>query len=70
MPGHRQFAARREDAHARDAASASSGGSTNVVSEKFISRAMACIVVGVEARAVGEDRELVARERRVSLKTS
>ena len=39
-----------------------SGGRTNVVSEKFISLAIACIVVGRQAPAVEKHGELVAAE--------
>ena len=39
-----------------------SAGSRNVVSEKFISLAIACIVSPRQPAAVEEDRELVAPE--------
>ena len=39
-----------------------SGGSTNVVSEKFISLAIACIVSADSPRPSRNDRELVAAE--------
>ena len=42
-----------------------SGGSTNVVSEKFISLAIACIVSVGQPAAVEEDGELVAAEQMV-----
>ena len=37
-------------------------GRMNVVSEKFISRAMVCIMTGVEAAAIGKHRKLVTFE--------
>ena len=46
----------------RTSVSGRSGGSTNVVSEKFISLAIACIVLGRQAAAVEKDRQLVAAE--------
>ena len=46
----------------RTSVSARSAGSTNVVSEKFISLAIACIVAGARPRAVEEHRELIAAE--------
>ena len=42
-----------------------SGGSTNVVSEKFISLAIACIVSVGQPAAVEEDGQLVAAEEMV-----
>ena len=49
----------------RTSVSGRSGGSTKVVSEKFISFAIACIVVGRQPAAVEEHRELVAAEEMV-----
>ncbi len=46
----------------RTSVSGRSGGSTNVVSEKFISLAIACIVVGRQPAAVEKHRELIAAE--------
>ena len=47
----------------RTSVSGRSAGRMNVLSEKFISRAIACMVLGVEAAAVGEDGQLVAEQR-------
>ena len=46
------------------ASPSSSGGRTKTVSERFISRASACISPGLEPAPVGEDRELIALQRR------
>ena len=64
MSGHRQFLAGREDPHAQSV-SGRSAGSTNVVSEKFISLAIACIVVGRQTAAVEDHRELIAAEQTI-----
>ena len=49
----------------RTSVPAVSGGSTNVVSEKFISFAIACMVSVGESPAVEDDGELVAAEEMV-----
>ena len=49
----------------RTSVSGVSGGSTKVVSEKFISLAIACIVSVGQAAAVEEDGELVAAEQAI-----
>ena len=46
----------------RTSVSGRSGGRMNVVSEKFISLATACIVLGRQPAAVEEDGQLVAAE--------
>ena len=49
----------------RTSVPAVSGGSTNVVSEKFISLAIACIVSAGQSAAVENDGELIAAEEMV-----
>ena len=49
----------------RTSASSEDGGSTNTVSDRFVSRASVCIVTGVEIARIREDGELVAGERDV-----
>ena len=69
VAGERQLGRRREDPDPHVPVRLAAG-STNTVSEKFISRASGCSVLVGELARVGEDGELVARRAARSVKTS